>query len=75
MPNKRFGCFPYCRLVPLTIAGVLAACGQTGGGGLFQPGQIVGGATKEIRDVQPVAGFLPDASLLQPGGSGQAALV
>jgi Protein of unknown function (DUF3313) len=62
-------------LVVLIIAGTLAACGQTGGGGMFQTGQIVGGGTKEITDVQPVAGFLPNASLLQPGGAGRIALV
>src|SRR6202521_2786695 len=75
MANKKIGQFLHRGLVVLTIAGVLAACGQTSGGGLFQTGQIVGGGTKEMRDVQPVAGFLPNASLLQPGGSGRAALV
>jgi hypothetical protein len=75
MANRSLGHFLYRRIVLLTITGALAACGQSGGGGLFQPGQIVGGGTKEIRDVQPVAGFLPNASLLQPGGSGRAALV
>ena len=75
MANRRFGHFPDRRLIVLIIGGALAACGQTGGGGLFQTGQIVGGGTKEVRDVQPVAGFLPNASLLQPGGSGRAALV
>lgn len=53
----------------------VAACAQTGGNSLIQPGQIVGGATKQITDVQPVAGFLPNVSLLQPGGAGRAALV
>jgi hypothetical protein len=43
MANKRFGHFLYHRLVVPIIAGALAACGQTSGGGLFQPGQIVGG--------------------------------
>jgi hypothetical protein len=42
---------------------------------LVQPGQIVGGGTKQITDVQPVGGFLPNRSLLNPGGAGQAALV
>ena len=75
MANIRLGHFLYPRIVLLIIAGALAACGQTSGGGMFQPGQVIGGGTKEIRDVQPVAGFLPNASLLQPGGSGRAALV
>src|SRR5689334_997583 len=39
----------------------------------IQPGQIVGGATKQIYQVQPVSGFLPQPSLLQPGGDGRAA--
>lgn len=58
------------------LAGALAACSSTGGNsGLdVQPGQIVGGATKQIDDVQPVSGFLPSPSLLQPGGNGRAAL-
>src|ERR1700730_15312711 len=75
MAKVRVGDFLPCRLVVLIISGSLAACGQTSGGGVFQTGQIVGDGTKEIRDVQPVAGFLPNASLLQPGGSGRAALV
>ncbi len=62
-------------IVPLTILAGLAGCGQTGGDSPVQPGQIIGGATKQITDVQPVAGFLPNASLLQPGGAGRAALV
>src|SRR5712664_1413372 len=75
MANIRLGHFLYRRTVVMIIGGALAAWGRTSGGGLFQPGQVIGGGTKEIRDVQPVAGFLPNASLLQPGGSGRAALV
>src|ERR1700730_2755695 len=75
MANRRLGHFLDHRLGVLIIGGALAACGQTSGGGGFQPGQIVGGGTEDIRDVQPVAGFLPNASLLQPGGAGRAALV
>jgi len=37
-------------------------------------GQIIGG-TKQIAGVQPVGGFLPNPSLLNPGGAGQADLV
>lgn len=62
----------------LAFAGLaaLTACGESGGmGGMFQTGQIVGGGTKQIAAVQPVAGFLPDPSLLHPGGAGQADLV
>ena len=75
MVNRRLEHSLYRKMALLTIAGAVAGCGQTSGGGLFQTGQIIGGGTKEIRDVQPVAGFLPNASLLQPGGSGRAALV
>jgi hypothetical protein len=42
---------------------------------MVQPGQIVGGGTKQIAGVQPVGGFLPNPSLLNPGGAGQADLV
>jgi len=41
----------------------------------FQEAQIVGGGTKEMTDVQPVGGFLPQPGLLKPGGQGRAALV
>ena len=68
------GC-SYRGVVSGLVLAALAACAQTGGNSLIQPGQIVGGATKQIRDVQPVTGFLPNASLLRPGGSGQATLV
>src|ERR1700730_14120477 len=52
MANRRLRHFLYHRLVVPIIGGALSACGQTSGGGLFQPGQIVGGGTKEIRDGQ-----------------------
>ena len=42
--------------------------------GLIQPGQIVGGATKQMAGAQAVGGFLPDPSLLSTGGPGQADL-
>src|SRR5215471_3842190 len=57
------------------IGATLAACAQSGEDSLFQPGQLIFGGSKQIKDVQPIAGFLPNPSLLQPGGSGQAALV
>ena len=40
----------------------------------LQPGQIVGGGTVQMTDVQPVGGFLPQPQLLHPGGAGEAAL-
>src|ERR1700760_4159533 len=64
-------------IVTFAAIATLAACGQSGGGlgGMVQPGQIVGGGTKQIAGVQPVGGFLPNPSLLNPGGAGQADLV
>jgi hypothetical protein len=61
--------------VLLAVAGTLSGCGQGGGGGLFQTGQLIGGGTKQIADAQPVGGFLPQPSLLSPGAPGQADLV
>ena len=43
--------------------------------GGISAGQLIGGTTKQVRDVQPVGGFLPNPSLLQPGGQGDAALL
>ena len=64
------------RILALAAMATLTACGEFGGaGGMFQTGQIIGGGTKQMADVQPVAGFLPDPSLLRRGGSGQADLV
>jgi hypothetical protein len=51
----------------------LAACTQNGEGSLIH--RFIFGGTRQIKDVQPIAGFLPDPSLFQPGGWGQAALV
>jgi hypothetical protein len=67
----------------LTSALGLAACGekittQTAvdlpGGQEVQVGQVVGGATRQMTNVQPVGGFLPEPGLLQPGGNGRPAL-
>ena len=63
------------RIVPAVIGATLAGCAPSGEDSLFHPARIVFGSTRRIKDVQPVAGFLPDPSLLQPGGPGQAALV
>ena len=52
----------------------LAACSSSNNPLDIQPGQIVGGATKQIDKVQPVSGFIPSPSLLRPGGKGHAAL-
>ena len=61
------------RILALATIAALTACAQSGGGlgGMVQPGQIVGGGTKQIAGVQPVGGFLPNPSLLNPGGAGQ----
>lgn len=64
------------RILALAAVATLAACGESGGtGGMFQTGQIIGGGTKQMADVQPVAGFLPQPSLLRAGGAGRADLV
>ena len=63
------------RIVAAIIGATLAACTQSHEDSLFHPVRIVFGGTRQIKDVQPVAGFIPDPSLLQPGGPGQAALV
>jgi len=64
------------RILTLATIATLAACAESGGlGGMVQPGQIIGGGTKQIAGVQPVGGFLPNPSLLNPGGAGQADLV
>ena len=65
------------RILALAAIAALTACQQAGGGlgGMAQPGQIIGGGTKQVAGVQPVGGFLPNPSLLNPGGAGQADLV
>ena len=64
------------RVIACLVAGLApAACGSTRLIGPFQVGQIVGGGTKQIASVQPVAGFLPNPSLSQPGQQGQPDLV
>jgi hypothetical protein len=66
----------YCWMLALaTVATVTACAGSGGTDGMFQTGQIIGGGTKQMADVQPVAGFLPEPSLLHRGGAGQADLV
>ena len=62
-------------MVPLIFLAAVPAYGQSSKEPLIDPGRIVGGATKQMRDVQPVAGFLPKVSLLRPGGAGEAVLV
>jgi len=58
--------------VVLTSVGFLSACHGDNG---IQVGQIVGGATKQMRDVEPVGGFLPEPTLLSAGGQGRSALM
>jgi hypothetical protein len=63
-------------VIALPVVAAIAGCGVVGGqDAMIQRGQIVGGATKQATDVQPVPGFLPQPGLLSPGGSGRAALV
>ena len=64
-----------CFAVFLVGLAALPAQAQTSKDPLIDPGRIVGGATKQMREVQPLPGFLPNVSLLRPGGAGEAALV
>ena len=58
-------------LVPMMLA-TLIGCGVDAP---VQTGQIVGGATKQMTDVQSVQGFLPQPNLLVAGAGRQPALV
>jgi Protein of unknown function (DUF3313) len=72
--HKLHGFRRFWSIIALLAMTPLAAC--SGNNPLdIQPGQIVGGATKQMGQVQPVRGFLPSPSLLQRGGgNGRAAL-
>ena len=63
--------FPSRAFVLLMSMGCLAGCK---GESQVQLGDIVGGSTRQVRDVTPVGGFLPAPELLQVGGSTNAAL-
>lgn len=75
---QEVGLIHRCGLIlAISAATGLAACSNNNASGLdsaIQPGQIVGGATKQMDEVQPVSGFLPQPNLLQTGGNGRAAL-
>lgn len=61
--------------VAIVLLGLPAACQQIDAAkNSLQTGQIVGGGTVQMTDVQPVGGFLPQPALLQPGTAGEAAL-
>jgi hypothetical protein len=61
--------------VIIGVLGSLTACQQIDSAkNSLQTGQIVGGGTVQMADVQPVGGFLPQPALLQPGTTGEAAL-
>jgi hypothetical protein len=62
-------------IVPVIVLASGTAYGQSRNEPLIDPGRIIGGTTKQVRDVQLVRGFLPQPALLRPGGSGQADLV
>ena len=62
-------------LACLGLALIPAACASGDSIGPFQVGQVIGGGTKQMAAVQPVPGFLPNPSLLQPGQQGQPDLV
>jgi hypothetical protein len=61
-------------LAASVIGGLTACAGSDPLQGKLQAGQIVGGSTVQMTEVHPVGGFLPQPSLLQPGGDGRAAL-
>jgi hypothetical protein len=62
-------------LIPLALAAGLAACAQNADtDGPIQLGQIVGGATKQVAEVQPSGNSLPRPSLLKRGGADEPAL-
>ncbi len=68
----------HCICPPILFATLLlASCAgqQASPLGNIQQGQIVGGATKEVANAQPVGGFLPNPALLQPGDAGGPDLV
>jgi hypothetical protein len=72
MVGKRSGSQRRAAFALCGVAIALSACAQAQQlAGSVQPGQIVGGATKQMTTVVPGAGFLPDPSLLSPGGPGQ----
>ena len=71
---RRAGAFACLIALPIGLA-TASAQAQSSKEPLVHPGRIVGGATKQMRDVQPIPGFLPKPSLLRPGGKGQPALV
>jgi len=78
MQSRCFRKFLVLGMVPLIAVAVAVAAAAAHGQSrdpLIDPGRIVGGSTKQMRDVQPVRGFLPQPALLRPGTAGQAALV
>lgn len=69
---------PVCGCLAAALLGLIcvsAVQAQTTKERLIDPGRIIGGSTKQMRDVQPIPGFLPKIALLRPGGAGEAALV
>jgi uncharacterized protein DUF3313 len=74
MQNKSLNDFSSLGIVALIALAASLAHAQSRDP-LIDPGRIIGGSTKQMRDVRPVRGFLPKPGLLRPGASGQAALV
>jgi len=76
MERRTSGRFFYYPTIAAVMLATLAACNQISEESMFHPRTAVLGGTRQIRDVQPIDGFLPDPSLLQPGnGSGQPVLI
>src|SRR5579884_2814924 len=60
----------------VALGAALAACqGGPRADPAFQSGQLIGGATKQIAEVQPVSGFLPQPALLRRGVGREPALL
>ena len=70
------------RVALVALAAVVAGCSHDEGTGPIQQkpsglqaGDVIGGATAQIKEVKPVSNFLPHPELLAPGGPGRPALV
>src|SRR5258707_8648202 len=74
MKNRTQDRFFPCMAMSVALVAALAACAQKGSSdGGVQSGQIIGGGTVQMKEVQAVGAFLPDPSLLLAGESGGAA--
>jgi hypothetical protein len=76
MNHETLGRFFLHMSISVAFFATLVACAKKDDSdSLVQRGQIIGGGTVQIKDVQAVGGFLPNPSLLRVGAAGQPALV